>query len=194
MRVFEIGRVINQDGTETEHLAGVAVGMDYKAFSEMVTDLFERLGTPITYQMKTIDWEVWHPRNHAQIVCAGKVVGAIGIVHPQVMTNAVAFEVNLSGIDFQAVPQSVAPILSKFPKTELDFTFVWNEHFAKLDAIWAKFKHPLVTKYCLTGVYENKFTLTFTVSSTEKTLDKAEINKIHQQILDFATQNSVHLG
>lgn len=194
VRVFEIGRVINQDGTETEHLSGVAVGMDYKAFSEMVTDLFERLGTPIAYQMKTINWEAWHPTNHAQIIYAGKVIGAIGIVHPQVMTNTVAFEVNLSGIDFQAIPQSVAPILSKFPKTELDFTFVWNEHFAKLDAIWTKFKHPLVTKYCLTGVYENKFTLTFTVSSTEKTLDKAEINKIHQQILDFATQNSVHLG
>jgi len=28
----------------------------------------------------------------------------------------------------------------------------------------------------------------------EKTLDKAEINKIHQEIVDFAAKNSVHLG
>ena len=194
VRVFEIGRVINQDGTETEHLAGVAVGMDYKTLSEMVTALFAHLGTPIKFQLEQLNLDCWHPKNHAQILFGQQVVGSIGIVHPQVMTNAVGFEVNLSAIDFATVAPVLAPVLSKYPKTELDFTFVWNDVYAKLDAIWAQFHHPLVTKYCLSGIYENKVTLTFTVSSLEKTLDKAEINKIHQEILDFATKNSVHLG
>ncbi|MBR4418887.1 MAG: phenylalanine--tRNA ligase subunit beta [Clostridia bacterium] len=194
VRVFEIGRVINQDGSETVNLAGVAVGMGYKVASEMISDLFARLGTPVEYKLQGNDWAVWHPKNQAQIICNGKVVGAIGIIHPQVMVDSVGFEVNLNAIDFEKVESSVAPVLSKFPKTEFDFTFIWNGVYADLDAIWQKFKHPLVTKYCLSGVYENKFTLTFTVSSTEKTLDKAEINKIHQEILDFATRNSVHLG
>ncbi len=194
VRVFEIGRVINQDGSETVNLAGVAVGMNYKVASEMVSDLFNHLGTPIEYKLQGNDWAIWHPKNQAQIICSGKVVGSIGIIHPQVMVDAIGFEVNLSAIDFEKVESSVAPVLSKFPKTELDFTFVWDGVFADLDAIWCKFHHPLVTRYCLSGVYENKFTLTFTVSSTEKTLDKAEINKIHQEILDFAARNSVHLG
>ena len=194
VRVFEIGRVVDENGLETENLAGVAVGMDYKSFSEMVTSLFARVGTPITYRLGQSSFEFWHPKNHAQILCGNKVVGTIGIVHPQVMADAVGFEVNLSAFDFESVTQEVAPILSKFPKTELDFTFVWDGVFADLDAIWRKFHNPLVTKYCLSGMYENKFTLTFTVSSTEKTLDKTEINKIHQEILDFAKQNSVLLG
>jgi len=137
---------------------------------------------------------MWHPKNNAQILQGDKVVGTIGIIHPQVMSDAVGFELDLSAFDFQLIGQEVAPVLSKFPKTELDFTFVWNGVFADLDAIWRKYHNPLVVKYCLSGVFENKFTLTFTLSSTEKTLDKAEINKIHQEILDFATQNSVHLG
>ncbi|MBQ7973611.1 MAG: phenylalanine--tRNA ligase subunit beta [Clostridia bacterium] len=194
VRVFEIGRVINKDGSETEHLAGVAVGMDYKVLSEMITDLFNRLGIMVQYQLKQLDLNVWHPKNHAQILYKNQVVGSIGIIHPQVMSNAVGFEVNLSAIDFTTVEQCVAPVLSKFPKTQLDFTFVWNDVYAGLESIWSQFRHPLVTKYCLTAVYENKFTLTFTVSSLEKTLDKAEINKIHQEILDFAEQNGVHLG
>ncbi len=194
VRVFEIGRVINQDQTEAEHLAGVAVGMDYKLVSEMVTDLFNRLGVKIVYQLQQDGDTIWHPKNHAQILVDGKVIGAIGIIHPQVMANAVGFEVNLSQIDFAKVPSERAPILSKFPKTELDFTFVWNDCYAKLEAIWVKYRNVLVVKRFLKAVYGNKFTLTFIVSSTEKTLDKVEINKIHQEILDFAKQNNLILG
>ena len=194
MRVFEIGRVINQDGVENEHLAGVAIGMEYKNIAEMVTALFAHLGIGIKYQLQQSGLDILHPKNQAQIILNNKVIGSIGIIHPQVMTNAVGFEVNLSAIDFEAVPHMKAPVLSKFPKTEFDFTFVWDRAYSELEAIWDKFSHPLVTKYCLSGVYENKFTLKFTVSSLEKTLDKAEINKIHQEIVDFATKNSVHLG
>ena len=194
VRVFEIGRVIEEDGVETEHLAGVAVGMDYKKVAEMLTALFAHVGTPVKYRLQQTNLNILHPKNQAQIMLGEKVIGVIGIVHPQVMANAVGFEVNLSAIDFNNVPQVKAPILSKFPKTEFDFTFVWDKPYAELEAIWNRFSHPLVTKYCLSGVYENKFTLTFTVSSLEKTLDKAEINKIHQEIVDFAAKNSVHLG
>ena len=196
VRVFEIGRVINQDGTESEHLAGVAVGMDYKAASEMVIDLFDRLGVTLKYQMEPSDNGLWHPTNHARIAVDKCLHGEIGIIHPQVMPNAVGFEINLSKFDFAGLTKTKnhAPILSKFPKTELDFTFVWHDTYDKLDAIWLRFNHPLVTKRRLSAVYGNKYTMTFTVSSTEKTLDKTEINKIHQEILDFAAQNSVHLG
>jgi len=194
VRVFEIGRVINQDGTESEHLSGVAVGLDYKTLSEMVTALFEHLGVQITYQLQQTDADFWHPTNHAQILHGKEVVGVIGIVHPQVMSDAVGFEIDLSLLNFQNVVKEHAPILSKFPKTELDFTFVWKDTYADLDWIWNQYHNPLVTRRVLKAVYGNKFTFTFTVSSTEKTLDKAEINKIHQEILDFAARNNVQLG
>ena len=194
VRVFEIGRVINQNGTETEHLAGVAVGMDYKKVGEMVTSIFDHLGISIAYQLHKQELDFWHPTNHAQILCGKNVIGMIGIIHPQIMPNAVGFEVNLSQLDFQSVVKEKAPILSKFPKTELDFTFIWNDTYSNLDAIWTEYHNLLVVKRCLKSVYGNKFTLTFTVSSTEKTLDKAEINKIHQEILDFAARNNVQLG
>ncbi|MCQ2382155.1 MAG: hypothetical protein MJ054_02515, partial [Clostridia bacterium] len=194
VRVFEIGRVINHDGTESEHLSGVAVGMAYKALSEMVTNVFEHLGIQIAYNLQQEDSELWHPTNHAQILCGQNVVGVIGIIHPQVMANVVAFEVDLSQLNFSNIVKEHAPVLSKFPKTELDFTFVWHDTFAKLNAVWLNYQNPLVKKYSLKGVYENKYTLTFTVSSMEKTLDKTEISKIHQEILDFAAKNNVQLG
>lgn len=194
VRIFEIGRVINQDGSESEHLAGVALDMNYKSVSEMITALFKHLGIEIGYQLQQEDSDLWHPTNHAKIVSNGEVVGLIGIIHPQVMASAVGFEIDLSQLDFQNVAQEHAPILSKFPKTELDFTFIWQDYYAKLDAVLSKYHNALVVKRCLKAVYGNKFTLTFTVSNTEKTLDKAEINKIHQEILDFAKQNNLLLG
>lgn len=194
VRVFEIGRVINQDGGEAEHLAGVCLGWGYKAVSEMLTEVFANLGLTLSYRLSTLTENWWHPTNNAQIYCGDQLVGQIGIIHPKVLADAVGFAINLSALDFAAIPQNLAPVLSKFPKTELDFTFVWDGIYADLDRIFARYQNPLVTKYRLTAVYANKFTLTFTVSSTEKTLDKAEIGKIHQEIVDFAAQNSVHLG
>ena len=196
VRVFEIGRVINQDNSETEHLSGVAVGMSYQSVAEMLTEIFAHLGIELTYQLKTAGVAALHPTNNAQIIYQGKTVGYVGIVHPKVMpgTTAVGFEINLSAIDFGAVATQVAPVISKFPKTELDFTFVWNGDYAQLDAIFQQYHNPLVGSYRLTAVYENKFTLTFTIISYEKTLDKAEIGKIHQEIVDFATRNSVNLN
>lgn len=194
VRVFEIGRVLNKDGVEEEHLAGVCIGYGYKEVSEMLTEIFANLGINLGYKIKALSLPTLHPVNNAQVLYGKKAVGLIGIIHPKVLENAVGFAVNLSAIDFTAVAECKAPVLSKFPKTELDFTFVWHGTYAELDAIFAKYQNKLVTKRRLSAVYGNKFTLTFTVSSTEKTLDKEEIGKIHQEIVDFAAQNSVHLG
>lgn len=194
VRVFEIGRVLNKDGVEEEHLAGVCLGWDYKAVSEMLTEIFANLGIDLNYKIKALTAATWHPVNNAQVCGGKKNVGQVGIIHPKILADAVGFELNLSAIDFNAVAECKAPVLSKFPKTELDFTFVWNDTYAALDAVFAGFKNKLVTKRRLSAVYGNKFTLTFTVSSTEKTLDKEEIGKIHKEIVDFAAKHSVHLS
>lgn len=196
VRVFEIGRVINADGSESEHLAGVAVWMSYHDVAQNLVSIFDRLGLQLTYKIKTLNEPIFHPINNAEIWCNGKCVGKIGKVHPSVIAYAdtVAFEINLSAIAWDAVPQNLAPHISKFPKTELDFTFVWSGIYADLAAVFAKFNHPLVQQWRLTAVYENKFTLTFTIGSYEKTLDKEEIRQIHKEIVDFATKNSVNLN
>lgn len=195
VRVFEIGRVINADGSESEHLAGVVVAMPYLAVAQLLTATFDRLGFKLDYKLKTLNEPTFHPTNNAEIWCNGQLVGKIGIIHPHVITYApaVGFEINLSAIAWDSVPQNSAPVLSKFPKTELDFTFVWDGIYAELATIMAGFKHPYVTGQRLTAVYENRYTLTFTVSCREKTLDKEEIKQIHQEIVDFAAKNSVHL-
>ena len=195
VRVFEIGRVINADGTESEHLAGVAVWMSYHDVAQILVGIFDRLGFKLEYKIKTLDDPTFHPINNAEIWCNGQCVGKIGKIHPRVISyaEAVGFEINLSAIAWGSVPQNLAPVLSKFPKTELDFTFVWDGVYADLAAIMAGFKHPYVMGQRLTAVYENRYTLTFTVSSREKTLDKEEIKQIHQEIVDFAARNSVHL-
>lgn len=195
VRVFEIGRVINADGTESEHLAGTAVCLPYHEVARMLVSIFDRLGFVLEYKINTVDNPVFHPTNNAEIWCNGQCVGKIGIVHPRVLgyAQAVAFEIDLSTIAWNSVPQNLAPVLSKFPKTELDFTFVWNGIYADLAKIMAEFNHPYVTGQHLTAVYENRYTLTFTVSCREKTLDKEEIKQIHQEIVDFAAKNSVHL-
>jgi phenylalanyl-tRNA synthetase beta chain len=198
VRVCEIGRVIvgldkNGNGIEEKHFGGAATGADYTETAHMLTDVFGSFGIKISYKLGASANERFHPKNNAQIFAGGKAVGEIGIIHPKVMEGAVGFAINLDGIDFNNVRQAAAPKLSKFPKTELDFTFIWDGIYAELNQIFDKFQNPAVLNRQLTGIFGNRYTLTFTVGSFDKTLTSAELGAVHAEIKAYAEQNGVNL-
>jgi phenylalanyl-tRNA synthetase beta chain len=198
VRVFEIGRVIacldkSGNGIEEKHFGVAAAGVDYTETAHMLTDIFGSFGIKISYKLGEAANERFHPKNNARIFVGGKPVGGIGIIHPKVMEDAVGFEINLEGIDFNNVRPAVAPKLLKFPKTELDFTFVWDGIYAELNQIFDNFKNPLVLNRQLTGIFENRYTLTFTVARFDKTLTSAELGAVHAEIKAYAEQNGVNL-
>ncbi len=192
--VFEIGRVVNQKHLEEKHFSGVTSNHSYKEISEMLVDIFGILGMRVQYELSGCQSNKFHPVNNAVIIIDGKKVGQIGIIHPRIFKDSVGFEVNLSALDWGSIDKTVAPVLSKFPKVELDFTFVYNGIYSDLDAIFSKYKNALVIDRKLSGIYENKYTLTFTLCSMQKTLEKEEIGNIHKEIIDFASGNGVNLN
>jgi phenylalanyl-tRNA synthetase beta subunit len=108
----------------------------------------------------------------------------------------VLFRSDFSAVEKLPCEKKSAKEVSKFPKTKLDFTFIWDGVFAELDEKFDKLKYPLIMGRKLKDIYENRYTLTFTVGSYEKTLTAEEIGAVHKKIIDFAVSNGVllHIG
>jgi phenylalanyl-tRNA synthetase beta chain len=197
--IFEIGRVISglfKSGLAEEEVrfGGVTTADSYLEVAHMLADIFGTFGMNISFALSAVKENKFHPKNNAYIIWDGVRVGSIGIIHPHVMQNAVGFEINLSAFDFNKVKERKAYSVSKYPKTNLDFTFVWDGVYADLNKKFEKFQNPFVQDRCLTGIYGNKYTITFTVGSFEKTLTADEIGVIHKEIIDFAASNGVNLN
>ena len=200
IRVFEIGRVItgldkNGNGAEEKHLSGAAcikgaaVGEIYTETANMLRDI----NGQFTFKIGLAADAKFHPKNNAGIYLSGKKVGEVGIINPRVAKDTIGFEVNLSALDFTKFTHAAAPKISKFPKTELDFTFVWDGIYAELDEKLNNFKNEFLLSRRLSAIYENHYTVTFTVGSFEKTLAVEDIGAVHSAVMRFAEQNALKI-
>jgi phenylalanyl-tRNA synthetase beta chain len=193
----------------------------YKETAYMLRDIFALRGFVLTYKIGDAADEKFHPKNNAGIyirrpsykqetrerqgnsdgTCANRTaksderkIGEFGIINPRVLKDTVGFEINLSALDWTDMPQITMPKMTKYPKTELDFTFIWDGIFADLDRILDRNSNEFVLNRRLSSVYGNRFTVTFTVGSYDKTLTGGEIGAIHAEIMNFAEQNGVKMA
>jgi phenylalanyl-tRNA synthetase beta chain len=201
IRLFEIGSAVpalkDNLAAEEKHLGIVAA--NYEKLAAYVKDIFNILGCELSYKVGECKNIKFHPKNNAVIFIQGAAVGEIGVIHPKILAGYAGCEINLSACDFNAIKTCIAPTLSKFPKTEFDFTFIWNGIYADLENIFAAYKNPYIMGYALKDIYnesknENKYTITVTIGSYEKTLTGGEISAQHKEIIKYAEQNGVKLA
>ncbi|MCL2228713.1 MAG: phenylalanine--tRNA ligase subunit beta [Firmicutes bacterium] len=180
IKIFEIGRVV-LNGKEQRHLC-ICVP-DYKELSEIVSDII-----PCKFD---IGKSGFHPKNNANIIVNGKVVGGIGVY---VGVDMAVAEIVLDAIDPNLlVPEKLFPMPTKYQKNTLDFTFEHDGVYGEIKNVFDKFSHKYNMGFKLKDVYKNCFTVQFTVASHEKTLESEDINDIWQKIIDFGKANSLTL-
>lgn len=209
--IFEIGSVCSgksKEGKAIESrvlglcMASKTTGADvlYKKISEIMRDIFDLNGYKLKYEIGGMGRDNYlHPKNNATIVVGGKLVGGIGIVHPTTATaidpklNLVAAAIHIDWLHGLQEAKQEGVKISKFQKNVLDFTFVTDKVYGEVEAAFDKFAHPLVMGYHLKDVYENCYTLTFTVGSFEKTLTSADIEGVHKAIIEFGKKHGFSL-
>lgn len=165
VRVFELGRVFLRDASITStdttvqgfdqpmRVAGLAVGsVDTPEWGckERAVDFFdvkgdlETLVAPSRLTFEPAQHPAMHPGRCAQVVCAGKVVGFVGELHPKWrqtydLTQApVLFEMDLDAVLSRQVPQFTS--VPRFQSIERDIAVMVNEavtHDALMKAIWS---------------------------------------------------------
>ncbi len=202
--VFEVGRVVNgvkADGLCNEHKKlAVTLYSKTKSVEQLYFELRDMLAVmtddikhrALTFESAASNHSYEHPRNLNKIICAGKELGLIGIVHPVVSKKidkkaAIVFaEIDVK--EFSALSNESISYEepSKFPAIEIDLSFI-SDKFAPIAKAIEESKSSLIKKVEVVDIYfddnTKSITTRITFSHPEKTLTREEVMEIADRVI-----------
>jgi len=212
--IFEIGRVVTEvdenDLCVEKKMLGVTLYSRTKPMPMLYFDLRDMLAVTVsdlkhrtlTFEKKDADHAYQHPRNLNSIVCDGKVIGEIGIVHPTVSKKidkkaAIVYaqiDVNaLAAINNESITYEEP---SKFPAIEIDLSFI-TEKFEPIANAIKNADCSLIKNVEVTDVYEaeegKSITTRLTFSHPDKTLTREEVQSVADKIIDTLKSKGINL-
>ena len=203
--VFEIGRVakgLKSDGLVDEHkMLAITLFSKTKSVEKLYFELRDMLATftdnikhkSLDYAPTTKAHSYEHPRNLNKIICNGRELGTIGIVHPVVSKKLdKKASIVFAEIDIQEFAQIANSSISyeepsKYPAMEIDLSFV-TDKFAPIKAAIEAAKSKLVKNIEVVDTYTDgdtkSITTRITFSHPEKTLTREEVMDIVNTVID----------
>ncbi len=213
--MFEIGRVVEglrEDGLCNEHKKlCITLFSKNKASMEVLykelRDMLATLAADIKH--KTLEYKAIeathsyeHPRNLNAILCDGKVLGEIGIVHPTVSKNIdKKAMIVFAELDVQAFAEIedgsiVYAEPSKFPGMEIDLSFV-SETFAPIGKAIEDLHCELLKDVAVADTYRDEngksITVRMTFAHPERTLKREEVTAVTDALIAELAKESIVL-
>lgn len=202
--IFEIGRTV--DGIDENNLCREHKKLAVTLFSKTETteELYFKLiriisvavddikHKSLSFTAKETGLNYIHPKNFNAIVCDGKEIGEIGVVHPEVLknidkkANVVFLEIDMKDfVETQNAGIKYAEA-SKYPSIEVDVTFV-ADTFRPIKEAIAIINSELVKKTSVVDTYNDangkSITIRIVFSHPERTLVKDEVMAIVNELI-----------
>ena len=84
--------------------------------------------------------------------------------------------------------------VSKYPLVYLDYTIILKDNkYQDLEYILNNFKNNLIMNYKLVDVYENKYTISYTLGSNERTLEQEELQLFKDNFLKYIKESGLEI-
>ncbi|MBI2228061.1 MAG: phenylalanine--tRNA ligase subunit beta [Deltaproteobacteria bacterium] len=176
--------------------AATAGFLDCKGLVEGLLDLLHG-AAPVTWSGETTD--ILHPGRAAALRSAGRKLGHLGQIHPDVCDRLglppfFLFELDFDGLLEYAPRQIAARSLPRFPLVERDFAVVVDRAFPSRQIVdWIKNRGETLIEdvsvfdqYMGPPIPEGKKSLAYKVSyrAEDRTLTDSEINSLHQTLVE----------
>ena len=202
--IFEIGRTV--DGIDENNLCREHKKLAVTLFSKTETTetLYFKLirmisvavddikHKSLSFTAKETGLNYIHPKNFNAIVCDGKEIGEIGVVHPAVLknidkkANVVFLEVDMKDLVETENAGIKYAEASKYPSIEVDVTFV-ADTFRPIKEAIALINSELVKKTSVVDTYNDangkSITIRIVFSHPERTLVKDEVMAIVNELI-----------
>lgn len=212
--IFEIGRTV--DGVDENNLCiekkklAVTLFSKTKSTEALYFELRDMLAVitddikhkKLSFKAVDAKHSYQHPKNLNAIICGGKEIGEIGIVHPLVLkkldkkAHIVYAEINVA--DFAEIEDSgiVYEEFSKYPEIDLDLSFVSNK-FEPIAKAIEDAKCSLIRKIKVVDTYSDENSKSITVRLTfahpERTLTRDEVMKVADGIINALKESKITL-
>lgn len=212
--IFEIGRVV--DGVDENNLCiekkmlAVTLFSKTKTTQELYFELRDMLSVvaddikhkALSYAPAAASHSYQHPKNLNTIICDGKEIGEIGILHPLVLkkldkkANVVYAEIDVAklakienaGISYQEI--------SKYPEIEVDLSFI-SDKFEPIAKAIEDAKCSLIKKIKVVDTYSDEnsksITVRITFAHAERTLTREEVMKVADDIINTLKESKITL-
>ena len=202
--IFEIGRTV--DGIDENNLCREHKKLAITLFSKTETTetLYFKLirmisvavddikHKSLSFTAKETGLNYIHPKNYNAVVCDGKEIGEIGVVHPEVLknidkkANVVFLEIDMKDLVETENAGIKYAEASKYPSIEVDVTFV-ADTFRPIKEAIALINSELVKKTSVVDTYNDangkSITIRMVFSHPERTLVKDEVMAIVNELI-----------
>lgn len=204
LMLFEMGRVYFPS-SEPTYLSAIISGkcvldsvrkneikVDFAVIKGVLENLAEKLGLEFKYE-KEDRIKGYHPGICAKVVYNKETIGHLGKIHPTILNDAYAFEINLEKVLPDLVPFKPFKSITKYPSITRDLSMIVGSD-VKIDDILNIIKQTTrryLTDVRLFDVYEDKslgenkkslaFTMTF--NSKEQTLEANDVDKLINSVI-----------
>lgn len=204
-KIFEIGSIIQNNvhkrvlsiifGVEEKNLE-----KSYFELKNVVQYLFQMLKHQTISFVENEDVKSYYDKNLSKSILVDEVkYGEINVLNKG-CTNKLSKKkcVMMVDIDFDLFYDLEEHVIlsqevSKYPTVTLDYTIISDKKYAELMNILNEFKSNLIQKYELLDVYENKYTIRYTLGSNHKTLEQKDIETFKNRILRHIEENSLKI-
>ena len=91
-------------------------------------------------------------------------------------------------------PAIISQEISKYPVVELDYTIITNnQKYAYIKEVLSTFSSKLIQNYKLIEVYENKYSIRYTLGSYTKTLDQKDIQTFQERFISHIKNHNLNI-
>ena len=212
--IFEIGRVI--DGLDENNMCRESKKLAITLFSKvhdaekLYFKLIEMLATLTdsikhrspAFAKRSADHAYIHPKNCNDVICGGRSIGVIGVVHPAVAANidkkaAVVFaEIDIA--EFCAVEDAGISYTetSKYPSVDVDLTFICDK-FAPIAAAIDASGSKLIRAYRVVDVYtdgeKKSISVRIEFNAGDRTLQRDEVMRVADSVIESLSAQGIAL-
>lgn len=205
--IFEIGTIIKNN--ETKRVLSIIMTESekelekvYNQAKDIIRYIFKVLKNKNVEIANNINELSYYDKNLGKVLKVDNdKLGEINVLD-KVCTNKLAKKKVIVTIDIdfdkyvklESVPKKEIAI-SKYPSVNLDYTIILPEgnKYDDLKAVLKEFKSNLIENYRLVDVYQNKYTIKYTLGSENKTLGPKDLNNFKDRFISHIKDNGLSI-
>lgn len=206
-KIFEIGTIIKNN--ENKRVLSIILADDEKNLEKIYTEAKNIVYYIYNNQKNTIvDFtnneevkDYYEKTLSKNINLENEITGTINVLKKSI-TNKIAKKKSIICIDIDFdkwvnvnYNKILAKDISKYPVVTLDYTVILNkgEKYNALKEVLENFKSNLIKKLELVSIYDNKYTIRYTVGSNTKTLEQTDLQKFKERFISHIKDNNLSI-
>lgn len=206
-KIFEIGTIIKNN--ENKRVLSIILADDEKNLEKIYTEaknivyyIYNNQKNAIVDFTNNEEVKDYYEKTLSKnINLENEITGTINVLKKSI-TNKIAKKKSIICIDIDFdkwvnvnYNKILAKDISKYPVVTLDYTVILNkgEKYNALKEVLENFKSNLIKKLELVSIYDNKYTIRYTVGSNTKTLEQTDLQKFKERFISHIKDNNLSI-